>query len=177
MKIVKERESLYKATMIVEKLLSNRVFSSEKDVDIEKWISWFQKQSSLFKDKKISVPQYFTQITRISSFLISNTSLTQADLFEVEREDRKKIYNLSKSETAAPKALREEEFLNLAKILFKQISNKTPNNLKKNTRIERLTSDMRNKRFGFTLDSDPQKNIDHTINNSLYETDANELPL
>ena len=105
MKIVKERDSLDKATNLVEKLLSNRAFSSENDAELEKWISWFQKQSTLFKAEKISVSQYFVQINRISSFLIAKTSLTEADLFDVEKIGRKKIYDLTAREKIAPKAL------------------------------------------------------------------------
>ena len=129
--------------------------------------------STLFKAEKISVPQYFVQINPISSFLIANTSLTEADLLEVEKKDRKKTYDLTTREKIAPKALEEKEFIELARILFKQLSKEKSPELKKNTRVERLTQNMRNNRFSFTLDSDPQINIDHIINDNLYVDDSN----
>ncbi len=167
--IVKEKESLNKATEILERIFLEQSFSFEKGIDINKWLSWFEKQSTLFKENKISIPKYFAQIARISSFLIDNTSLSEVELFEIEQNDRKRIYDLTEMDSTVSKALSDEEFIELAKTLFRQLKKKSDPNLKTNTRVERLTHEMRNKRFTFRLNSDPEVNIQHIINEDLYK--------
>ncbi len=173
--IVKDKESLEKATKILEEILSEPSFSFEDDLDIDKWITWFHKQKTLFKDEKISLSQYFAQITRLNSFLIAKTSLTEADLFKIEKPDRKRIYDLTEKESAAPKVYSDTEIIELAKILFKEITKEKLHNLKKNTRVETLTQEMRNKRFGFILDKDPQVNINHILENDIYSDNWNQM--
>jgi hypothetical protein len=44
--IKKKKESLDKASYILEEVLLKRSFSSKNDIEVEKWVLWFQKQSA-----------------------------------------------------------------------------------------------------------------------------------
>lgn len=65
--------------------------------------------------------------------------------------------------------------MELAEALFTQVTKREAPGLKINARFERLIQRMRNKSFGFTLDIDPRVNIDHIIDNYLYNDEQNRM--
>ena len=167
-KITKEKDSLELATKILEKFFLENESSGDNNTEYEKWKKWFLDRSEKFRSGEINNILYFNQITRIRSFLIMKMLISADMLFEVEKEERKRGYDLTQMEKSVPQPFSEEERSKLARTLYDYFTIDLNNQLKINERVESITKKMRDKRFGFSLDSDPNKNIRYIEENNVY---------
>ncbi len=158
-KITKTKDSLELATKILENFFLKNENCSTDSAEFEKWKKWFLHQSRQFRSGAVSNTLYLSKISRIRTFIIANTSINPDDLFEVEKLERKKSYDLAQMEKTIPQPLTEQEISKLTRTLFSYLTTDVKRQLKVNPRVESITKRMRDKRYGFTLDSDPYKNI------------------
>ena len=171
--ISKEKESLELATKILGEFFSASDTGLDESSEFLKWKNWFLQKSNEFNAGSISNTLYFNQISRIRAYLVSNTSLNANDLFTLQKQERIRGYDLTKLDREQPETISKQDLPHLAKILFDYLTTEIKSSLKLNIRVESITNRMRNERFGFKLDPDPNKNIGIIEDQNLYSNDLN----
>ncbi|MHA1236834.1 MAG: hypothetical protein ACTSQ9_04135 [Candidatus Hodarchaeales archaeon] len=169
----KKKDSLELATKILEEFFLDNENYSDNSSEFEKWRKWFTLKSSQFKSREISNTLYFSQIVRIRWSLISNTSINNEKLFDIEKVMRRKNYDLTQMEKTIPEPLSEQEITDLTRTLFNYLTTDEIRQIKSNPLVESLTKKIRDKRFGFSLDPDPNKNIRYIEDSNMYSDDIN----
>jgi hypothetical protein len=138
-KITKTKESLELATTILENFFLEKENSSANSIEFEKWQKWFLQKSEQYKSGEITDILYFNQISRIWSFLKSNTSINPEELFEVEKLERKANYDQTPLEKTIPQPLSDQEISKLTLTLFNYLTTDVDQQLKVNLRVESIT--------------------------------------
>ncbi|MHA1225543.1 MAG: hypothetical protein ACTSPV_02245 [Candidatus Hodarchaeales archaeon] len=157
--ITQDRESLLKASEIIEKVFKETQVSPEIQDEWQTWTQWFEKQRAAFLEDKITNPRYLAQIKRLHDFIIDKTDITEDELFSIEVKKRELKYDLTQIKFDKPRPLTGSEIDSLVETLFAFLAKTS--DIKSNPSIDKLVLKKRKKRLDLPENLSTNQELDY----------------